>query len=148
MIKKVFWNVCRIMEIRKFVVIFQERKLNWMKHKSFIAFWMLILSFSLVGCSNVEVFETTIEWVEAESFAVDCSVEVNRHKTGAIDDIGYICHILITEATDLLNAKNEEIAIEHFEDGDHVRITLTKPMNISERVRTLEAKKIMKLNEE
>lgn len=99
----------------------------------------------MIGCSKVEIFETSLDSINEDTFIVNCSNEVNRNKTGALEDIGYLCNVEITEQTRIFNDENKEISINDFNEGDRIQITLAKPIDINEKNRTFKAKEIVKL---
>lgn len=106
---------------------------------------LVIFVVTLVGCSKVESFETDINSIRDEIWLVNCSHEVNRNKTGNINGIGYLCHLELTDDTIFLSVNSAEMKMDDFTEGDKIRITLAKPVNISEKNRTLEAREVRSL---
>ncbi|MCV4234816.1 hypothetical protein OHJ21_26940 [Virgibacillus sp. LDC1] len=107
---------------------------------------LLLLLFS-AGCTrDVSVFESTIYTLGDDMINVDCSDEVNRNRKNHTDE-GYHCEVLVTEATSLKESGGETIKLEELKNGDLIRITLKKPLNISKNNRSFAAKEIVLLHQ-
>lgn len=107
---------------------------------------LIVICFILTGCSSpVQTFEDTIDSKNDNEFVVNCSEEVNRGKTGNINDIGYLCNVTINSTTIFEDGTGDGLRFEDFEQGDFIRITLTKPQDISEKNRKFDAKEIVLL---
>ncbi|WP_456289489.1 hypothetical protein M1D70_06645 [Paenibacillus sp. AK002] len=105
--------------------------------------FMCLLFLLTAGCArNVTVFESAVYSLEDDRIAVDCSDEVNRNRKNHTDE-GYHCEVLVTEATSLKASGGGAITLDELKEGDLIRITLKKPLNISKNNRSFEAKEIM-----
>lgn len=108
----------------------------------------LVVCAVMTACSSkVDSFEETIDGIEQNRIQVDCSEEVNRNKKGPIDSIGYYCNVQIDKDTVFKNQKGQPLKLEDFSKGDRIRITLSKPVDISEKKRSFEAREIVMLAE-
>lgn len=113
-----------------------------MKLKLFIGLLLLLTT----GCAgDVAVFESAVYSLEEDRIAVDCSDEVNRNRKNHTDE-GYHCEVLVTEATSLKESGGGTIKLEELKEGDLIRITLKKPLNISKNNRSFAAKEILLLD--
>ncbi|GIP37101.1 hypothetical protein J31TS4_03810 [Paenibacillus sp. J31TS4] len=107
-----------------------------------------IFCVTLTGCSKntaVQTVITSIASIDTERLNVNCSEEVNRHKRGPINAIGYLCAVKITDDTSITTGENKPISRDELKVGDSIRIELMAPMEINETNRTLEAKEIVRL---
>lgn len=114
-----------------------------MKYFSIFVFLALI-----VGCSSlVSSFEGRVGSVSQNSIEVDCSNAVNRDKKGAIPDIGYICHVDVTEDAIITDNNGKLITIKDLQQGQTVIVILKEKMDIREDKRDVIAKEIKVLSE-
>lgn len=105
--------------------------------------FMCLLFLFTAGCArDVAVFESAVYSVENDRIAVDCSDEVNRNRKNHTDE-GYHCEVLVSESTSLKASGGGAITLDELKEGDLIRITLKKPLNISKNNRSFEAKEIM-----
>jgi len=114
--------------------------------KTIMHVMLLITILVATSCSKVETFEATIVSIESNQVMVNCSSIVNRNKKD-VEDIGYICSVLVTEKTVLKDKDNNNIVtMSDFEEGDQVQIYLLEPLDINVENRTFEAKEIKIIN--
>ncbi|MFC5650276.1 hypothetical protein ACFPYJ_14285 [Paenibacillus solisilvae] len=111
-----------------------------------LAFVLVIVALYIRGCNPIESFDTNIDSVESNRFQVDCSEEVNKNKSGAINDIGYICSVLLTEETKFQDEAGNPLGVQHFKSGDSIRVILKKRQYITEEKRDITAKEIILLH--
>ncbi|MFB4326978.1 MULTISPECIES: hypothetical protein [Paenibacillus] len=105
--------------------------------------FMCLLFLFTAGCArDVTVFESAVYSLEDDRIAVDCSDKVNRNRKNHTDE-GYHCEVLVTESTSLKASGGGAITLDELKEGDLIRITLKKPLNISKNNRSFEAKEIM-----
>jgi len=108
-----------------------------------------IAALLLAGCSATRSFEARFEAMEDGDLLVNCSDEVNRGKR-AIDAIGYVCRVQITEETKLSAENGRGFDLGNLQPSDPLKIILTQPRQIAKeansRTSGLVAEEIVLLN--
>jgi len=105
-------------------------------------FLLLCIIFILSGCSKIESVTTTIEQIDGNKIMFDCSEEINKHKKGPINSVGYLCSLHLNTNTLLQNSRGKQLTMEDFSQGDVVFILLSEPQKISEKNREFKANEV------
>lgn len=114
-----------------------------------ISVFLIMICLILTACNSnnsITTFQKTIDIIDEGKFLVNCSDEVNRGKKGNIDSIGYYCGITFINTTKFIDRKGNSLQFEDFSMGDSIRITLSKPQDISESNTQFDATEIVLLN--
>jgi hypothetical protein len=112
---------------------------------SFI-FVLVIVVLYIRGCNPTEAFDTSLDTVETNRFQVNCSQEINKNNHGAINDVGYMCDVQLTDETKLIDQAGKTLTVNDFKSGDNIRVILKKRQYITETKREFEASEIILLD--
>ncbi len=114
-------------------------------HRFYLSLFVFVVSLLLVGCSEHQKisFTDTVDSVKEHELIVNCSVAVNKGKE-EVDDIGYLCSVQIDSTTTLRDEQGNTLQLSDISNGDEVRVTLLKPVNLEES-RSFPAKEVLVL---
>ncbi|MFC5472324.1 hypothetical protein ACFPPD_26935 [Cohnella suwonensis] len=108
-------------------------------------FLLIIISLILVGCNSTKTFKGSLDEVKGKSLMINCSSEINKGKKN-INDIGYICEVLINDKTEIFNNNSKAIKIEEIPIDSNLEIHLNKSVNLKKNRNGLIANKIIRMN--
>lgn len=125
--------------------IFNNERFDTMLRYGFIS---IVISVLMFGCSGTNSFEVKLLENRKGYLKVDCSDEVSKEENN-VEDIGYLCTVLVSDKTKLLNKKGNKLSVEEISKGANLKITLNGPYKISKKedTREVEAKEIHVLND-
>lgn len=102
---------------------------------------VLVFSLALAGCASTRVFEATMLGAQGTTIQINCSDEINKGKKN-VDDVGYICEILVDGDTAIADSEGNAIAVGDIPADAKLKIELTRSVNLEKKRGGLRAKKI------